>query len=88
MEWPDGTMKLILKLLNRKFQSMDIISKAKMCMDLLKMKMKLMDNPVTLFTQINNIENQYKKQLDTDEMLAKILMVCSDCYKTTITAEQ
>jgi hypothetical protein len=61
-EWPEGAVYLIVRILNKKFRSNDMMLKVELRQQFHKVVMKKGRNPATLFETLAVIEDTYLDQ--------------------------
>ena len=71
--WPNGIVYKVVRALNLKYKTTDIMSKTEMRMAISDIKMKNNEDPTTLFTQMSTIEVKYRQTISVEEKLAIIM---------------
>ena len=86
-DWPTGHAGKITNALFKKFNLEDIISKAKICKEIMVLRMGENEDLSNIFMAMTSIEVRYKQPMSVEEKLSVLLKICPKIYKTTITAE-
>ena len=71
--WPNGIVYKVVRALNLKYKTTDIMSKTEMRMAISDIKMKNNEDPTTLFTQMSSIEVKYRQTISVEEKLAIVM---------------
>ena len=87
-EWPSGQAWMVTKLLLKKYKPTDRISKSELDSDLMNLKLKVENDPATLFEAIAALEVQYEVELDLDRVVPIMMRVSPELYHPTLVTEQ